>query len=451
MGTRTLLAIVASVCLTGIVSAQSTVAGRAGEGRATSTAPAKVILDVQTDRQDAMYHTGQKTTFAITVKRMGQPVTSGKVRYVLTNDGMGDLGSGELPLGEKPATVSGTLDKPGMLQCRVTFADDGETYTGLGAAACDPRKIKPSVAEPKDFDAFWKAQKAALAKIPLDVDVQLDATQSSESVKVYQVSLAAADNHRLHAWLSVPAKGGKHPAMVLPPDNGMKAVPPSDAAAWTQEGFIVAHCGMLDLLVDEKPEYYQDVRAPGAKYYQWGQGDCLKSRDTFPFRPLVLNMLRLVDYVTSRDDWDGKNVVIRGGSFSGGLSLMAAGLDERISAVWVVAPAYCEITGWLAGRPSCGARMEKDAEKSAAEIAASGYYDAVNFSKRIHCPTLFSFGLIDTTCPPTTVYSAFNVIPAKVKQTFTVPKKGHRSGQAEYWDSGYEFVMRHVGMPKKAK
>ena len=265
-------------------------------------------------------------------------------------------------------------------------------------------------------------------------------------MKVYRVLLGTTDAGRMHAWVCVPAKPGRHPVLIEPSGNGMNAVEVKDAAVWVKEGFVVALCGMLDLPVDETPEYYKNVTSSGGRYFQWNRGDSLKSRETIRFRPLALNLVPLVDYVVTRDDWDGRNIVIYGGSFSGGLSLMAAGLDPRISTVWVVAPAWCEMTGWLANRPSCAPRIDKDAERSAAEIRTFGYYDAVNFARRIHCPTLFSFGLIDTTVPPTTAYSAFNVLPAKVKEVFTVPGKGHRSGQAEYWDSGYEFIRKHAGL-----
>ncbi len=40
----------------------------------------------------------------------------------------------------------------------------------------------------------------------------------------------------------------------------------------------------------------------------------------------------------------------------------------------------------------------------------SRYYDAVNFARRIECPTVICLGLIDTCVPPTTAFSAYNVL-----------------------------------------
>jgi cephalosporin-C deacetylase len=36
------------------------------------------------------------------------------------------------------------------------------------------------------------------------------------------------------------------------------------------------------------------------------------------------------------------------------------------------------------------------------------YFDGVNFAARAKCPTLFSVGLMDEVCPPSTVYAAYN-------------------------------------------
>jgi len=39
---------------------------------------------------------------------------------------------------------------------------------------------------------------------------------------------------------------------------------------------------------------------------------------------------------------------------------------------------------------------------------AAGYYDVVNFASRVKCPVLIGVGLIDTVCPPSGVYAAYN-------------------------------------------
>ena len=47
-------------------------------------------------------------------------------------------------------------------------------------------------------------------------------------------------------------------------------------------------------------------------------------------------------------------------------------------------------------------------EKSAAVFATLDYFDGVNFAARAVAPALFSVGLMDPNCPPSTVFAAFN-------------------------------------------
>jgi cephalosporin-C deacetylase-like acetyl esterase len=46
------------------------------------------------------------------------------------------------------------------------------------------------------------------------------------------------------------------------------------------------------------------------------------------------------------------------------------------------------------------------------KIETSKYYDVVNFARQIKISGLYSWGFNDTVCPPTSMYSAYNVITA---------------------------------------
>ena len=54
----------------------------------------------------------------------------------------------------------------------------------------------------------------------------------------------------------------------------------------------------------------------------------------------------------------------------------------------------------------------------------SRYYDAVNFARRIKCPAVVNLGLIDTCVPPTTAFSAYNVLQGP-KNVVVSPDLGH--------------------------
>ena len=74
-------------------------------------------------------------------------------------------------------------------------------------------------------------------------------------------------------------------------------------------------------------------------------------RETSYFLNMYLRDSRVLDYLLTRPDWDGKTIVLTGGSMGGQQSLALAGLrPEKISAVLVCVPAGADTNGDLHGR-----------------------------------------------------------------------------------------------------
>ena len=67
------------------------------------------------------------------------------------------------------------------------------------------------------------------------------------------------------------------------------------------------------------------------------------------------------------------------------------------------------------------------------KIKTTQYYDVVNFARRVNVPGLYSWGFNDETCPPTSMYSAYNVITAP-KRLILAYDTGHRSTQEQVDD-----------------
>jgi cephalosporin-C deacetylase-like acetyl esterase len=58
------------------------------------------------------------------------------------------------------------------------------------------------------------------------------------------------------------------------------------------------------------------------------------------------------------------------------------------------------------------------------KLKTLGYYDVVNFAKRVTVPGFYSWGYNDETCPPTSMYAAYNSITA-TKELFLALETGH--------------------------
>jgi cephalosporin-C deacetylase-like acetyl esterase len=113
---------------------------------------------------------------------------------------------------------------------------------------------------------------------------------------------------------------------------------------------------------------------------------------------------------------------VNGSSQGGGLSLVCAGLDARVTAIAANVPAICDHQGYLAGRTPGWPRLVPGPDAPSAAVAP--YYDAVNFARHARCESMVCVGLVDLTCPPMGVYAAFNQLP-EPKQMVVTPLQGH--------------------------
>jgi cephalosporin-C deacetylase len=147
--------------------------------------------------------------------------------------------------------------------------------------------------------------------------------------------------------------------------------------------------------------------------------------------------VRANDFLVSRRMWDGRNLAVTGGSQGGALSIVTAGLDSRVKGLAAYYPALADVTGYIHNRAggwphmfrSSGAGSHRTPEK----IETTKYYDVVNFARRVRVPGLYSWGYNDETCPPTSMYAAYNVIPGEKRLLlaletghFTVPEQTER-------------------------
>ena len=64
-----------------------------------------------------------------------------------------------------------------------------------------------------------------------------------------------------------------------------------------------------------------------------------------------------------------------------------------------------------------------------AALRTLAYFDGVRLGRRATAPALFSVGLMDQICPPSTVYAAFNAYGGP-KEIIEYPYNDHEGGQA---------------------
>ena len=264
-------------------------------------------------------------------------------------------------------------------------------------AAVAPRKLELSTPRPADFDAFWNAKLAAQAKVPINPSL----TSIQSDYPGVEESLFALDamGSKVHGYVAKPDKPGRFPAILQLQWAGVYALDPHWAAQRASDGWLV-----MD--VDAHDKLPSDPSGGISKsYFTLGNTDREKSY----FLDMYLRDSRALDYLLTRPDWDGKTIVLIGGSQGGQQSFALAGLrPKKITAVLVCVPAGADTNGGLHGRQTGYPYWPSDNPKA---METALYFDPVNFASRIQAPVMAGMGFIDTTSPPAGVWTALNQVP----------------------------------------
>src|SRR5262249_13373257 len=275
--------------------------------------------------------------------------------------------------------------------------------TGLYAvgAAVAPNKIGMSTPRPADFDAFWDGKLAAQVRIPINPVLAPVATDvPGVEMSVFQLDALGS---RAHGYVAKPAGEGKFPAIVQLQYAGVYALNAGAVARRAAEGWLILDVDSHDKLPSdpsgEVPRAYQAV----------GNTD----REASYFLDMYLRDSRVLDYLLTRGDWDGRTLVLIGGSMGGQQSLALAGLrPEKISAVLVCVPAGADSNGDLHGRKAGYPNWPSD---NPDVMKTALYFDTVNFAPRIKAPVMAGLGFIDTISPPAGVWTMLNQVSGPVE------------------------------------
>jgi cephalosporin-C deacetylase len=390
-----------------------------------------VVIKVTTNHAKALYKCGEKAVFTVTVKNnQDKLIKQGTVKATLTLDGLKKVDAKSFNLAENnPFTITGTLPKPGFLRLTCYAKINKKTYSGLGAVGYEPLKITQGNPEPRDFDQFWKNSREQLAKQPLDLKLKLIEKQSNAKQNSYQISFANINSTRIYGFLSIPKGKGPFPAIVSVPGAGPGWNSSSWATKWGNQGVIglLMNVHSYNPYVEKKKlmeEYKKQNKLK--RYYLQGAPD----RDKFFFKKSILGINRAINYVAARPEFDKKHFVVYGSSQGGAHTLILAGLNKNLTAAIANVPALCDHGGYLKNRmPGWPKLVLIGYRKAPGHLEMSGYFDTVNFARRITVPTVICVGFIDRTCSPSSVYAAYNTIKAP-KKIINEPTMGHSHSTA---------------------
>lgn len=297
----------------------------------------------------------------------------------------------------------------------------------------------PEVHEPADFDDFWASTLAEARGFDLSLQVTPVDTGLS-LIDAFDVTFAGFGGNPVKAWALRPVGSNVQlPAVVEYIGYGGGRGLPIERLTWASAGYV--HLVM-------------DTRGQGSSWSVGETPDPVGSDASFPgfmtrgilepssyyYRRLITDAVRAVDAVRALPGVDPTRVTVTGVSQGGGLTLAAAGLVEGLVAAMPDVPflshfrravdvtdenPYNEIVQYL--------KNHRDHE--AAVFRTLAYHDGVSFVRRATAPALFSVALRDTTCPPSTVFAAYNHYGAladerPATEIAVYPYNLHEGGQA---------------------
>jgi cephalosporin-C deacetylase len=434
-------AFLAWLLCTSLLPAQSTATPPKTPAPQAST----ITLSARAERESALYHRSEEVEFHVQVSQAGTPAESGEIEWTLLKDGLPLQLQGKTKIQNGQAKVSGKLDEPGFLQLRVSFrpSPNVKPITALAGAGIDPDQIQPSLPVPDDFETFWKTQKAELAKIA--VAPQLTPTPTpNKSVEAFDVQ-APCVGAPVSGYFARPlgAKPKSLPVLLSVHGAGVRSSSLGIAANWASKGFLAMDINAHGLPNGKADDFYKEQADGPLKDYRFAGRD---DRQNSYFRGMFLRLVRAIDVLTAQPEWDGKTVVVFGSSQGGYQAIVAGGLDPRVTFLSAGVPAGCDHSGMQANRIAGWPKLVpagNDGLPDPKVLEASRYFDAMNFAAKSKAAgAFFTVGFIDTVCPPTSVYAAYNQLRIPKAIYNDIPTGHTNSPKASAAMS--EAILKHV-------
>ena len=277
----------------------------------------------------------------------------------------------------------------------------------------EARVYRPALAVPEDLEAFWAR---TLARIGGTAPTLTRVDSGLVTVESYDVTLAGFDGDPVRAWLHLPAeplRTGVLPGVVqFQGYNGGRGLP-HEHVFWASAGY--AH-----LVVD--------TRGQGSGWTTGATGDPagagpaqpgfltrgVEGPDAYYYRRVYADAVAALEVLRGHDLVDPSRVAVAGGSQGGGISTSVAALapssvaavlcdvpflcDFRRAAAVAQTDPYLELVRYLAAHRD---RVEQT-------FATLSYFDVAVLARLATAPALWSVALMDLTCPPSTVFAAYN-------------------------------------------
>lgn len=305
-------------------------------------------------------------------------------------------------------------------------------------------QYKPERSAPSDFEAFWRQTLDESRGYPLDARFEEVATPF-KTVDVYDVTFAGYDGQPVKGWYLRPAGAqAVLPCVVEYIGYGGGRGFPVNWLTWSSAGY--AHL-VMDTRGQGSTWLHGDTPDAGSganAHFPGFMTDGILDPVTYYYRRVFTDAVRAIEAARSRDDVDAGRIALTGGSQGGGIAIAAAGLVDDVAVCMPDVPFLCHFRRAIGQADNFPYQeivqyLSIHLDKVERVFDTLDYFDGVNFAARIKAKSLFSTALMDMTCPPSTVFAAYNQITAE-KEIKVYRFNQHEGGRTHHVMEKLAFV-----------
>ncbi|SDX67913.1 alpha/beta fold hydrolase [Paenibacillus sp. CF384] len=283
--------------------------------------------------------------------------------------------------------------------------------------------------KPADFDAYWERALTEMRQTDAAVELIPSSFQTPQA-ECFDLYFTGVKGARVHAQYARPRNAqAPHPAVVQFHGYTGHSGDWTERLAYVSLGYSV---------------FAMDCRGQGGKSEDTGNvkgnthhGHIIRGLDDEPdqllFRHIFLDTAQLAGIALNMPEVDSSRVYAMGGSQGGALTIACAALEPRVAKLAPVFPflsdyrrvwemdlakdAYHELRTYFR-------HFDPQHEREDEIFTKLGYIDIQHLADRIQGEVLMGVGLMDTICPPSTQFAAYNKINS-TKRLEIFPDFGH--------------------------
>lgn len=313
------------------------------------------------------------------------------------------------------------------------------------------REYRPDIPKPDDFDTFWERTLSETRSYALNPQFE-PVNYGLKLVNVYDVTFAGYGGHPIKGWFVLP----KNRDAALP--CVVEYIGYGGGRGFGFEHLLWANMGYAYFLMD--------TRGQGST---WRNGDTpdipgvsdpsipgfmtqgIVDPETYYYKRVFADAVRAVEAARSHEAVDSGRIALTGASQGGGITLAAGALMPDVQIIMPDVPFLChfqravtlvdtepysEIRRYL--------KTHRDRIETVYQTLTYFDFDGVNFAPKIQAKALFSVGLMDVICPPSTVFAAYNAMNTE-KDIRIYDFNDHEGGGAYHVYEKMKFMQQIWG------